>query len=166
MTAVSRSPAPRQFPLRPYSYGELVPTSAHHFGTFCQPGKGPGSSFQPVEDFASGTARRFVQDFRVKRNSSYGLLCGGVFVTSGTGQRRMVLSAPADATHFPSGENATATTPPSWPKKRWGSAPETGPIRTMPSPPPLARTVSVGSRAAAQVWGWEAMLVGMLPDRK
>jgi hypothetical protein len=68
---------------------------------------GPGSSFQPVGDCGSATARRFVQECSVARTSSWLRLCGGVRVTSGIGQRRSAERSPLDATQRPSGEKAT-----------------------------------------------------------
>ena len=47
-----------------------------------------------------------------------------------------MVSSPPEATQRPSGEKATAVTAPLWPRKRWGSAPEIGPILTVPSDAP------------------------------
>ena len=123
---VPPSPLPLSSP--PITAGAARQVRPSPLGSLAQPGKGPASSFQPVGDCGSGTARMFVWDRSTARNSAYGRLCSGVLETSGTGQRRMVRSPPPDASQRPSGEKATAQTLPSWPRKRWGSPPVSRPI--------------------------------------
>jgi hypothetical protein len=56
--------------LRDEGLGRVMGQDHQQLGTFFQPGKGPTSSFHPVEDCASGTALRLVQERSMARNSS------------------------------------------------------------------------------------------------
>ena len=64
--------------------------AAHQAGMFLHPGKGPSSIDQPVDDFASRTARRLVSDFSFATSSSCGSVCSGGWSRSGIGHRRSV----------------------------------------------------------------------------
>ena len=86
----------------------------------------PASTLYPVGASRSFTTRRFVSPRSLVSSSSTGRVWKGGVEGSGNGHRRMVLSDPADATQRPSGENATAHTNPSCPKKACGSPPSTG----------------------------------------
>jgi len=100
----------------------------------------------------------------VARSSSWLRRCRGVRVTSGTGQSRTLLRSPFEATQRPSGENATLRGMTVWPKKRWGSPPEVGPMRTIPSALPVATSAPVRSRATDVQPGQEKTLVGSRPS--
>ncbi len=55
----------------------LIPHSSHHSGTSAQPGKGPISNSQPVDEVSLGTTRTLVNDSSLARNSLRDISCGG-----------------------------------------------------------------------------------------
>ena len=96
--------------------------SPHQVGTSFQPGKEPISSFQPVSEEGSRTARTLVSDFSFASSALCGSVCSGGFERSGIGHRRIVPSSLPEAIQCTWGETATLETEPVCPKSRWGSS--------------------------------------------
>jgi len=130
-------------------------------GTSRQPGKGPTSTFQPVSEEGSRTARRLVSDFSFASSSSCGRVFSGGLDRSGIGQRKTSVRLP-DASHLPSGENVNSETRSWWPSSRCGSSPVAHPTRTAPLSSPVAIRSPVASIATSlTALPWLEILCGI-----